>query len=478
VAPFKTVGRALRHLHWVIWGMALVGLVGAVGVAKVRHPTYQATTVLSVDESTVLSQGIDVAVQADQYLADRYDSMATSQPVLEQVCREQHLVCNQAGLAALAKRISAAPLKTTGLIGINATAATPEAASQLANQVAQAVIQHNQQLIAQTLAPQRALLQQELASLSQQIAQIQAAIGATNALPATEAATRQAPLLAQLTPLQNQYTSTYTNLQALEVQQSQQDAALSVYQPATPPPSPVDPSTKRYGLVGGAVGLVLGFLLALVGERFRDVVDDAEDLAQATGCRLVLNLGGGRRHWSAGSYGFLTHASLLSQPGSRAILLVAASPRERVDEVAIDLAQAAAGLHHRVLVVPAVSAPSRRIPVGAASEVLVESPSNLNGHPVPDGFDLTIRSALPPMDDPGTAWLRPPSGVAVVVATQGRTRFSDARRTSELLRHVGVEPVAAVLLSPRPPERAAPAPAPAPPAAEPAETVAGGAPGV
>jgi hypothetical protein len=78
--------------------------------------------------------------------------------------------------------------------------------------------------------------------------------------------------------------------------------------------------------------------------------------------------------------------------------------------------------------------------------------------PQPDGFDLTIRCLPPPLHGPATPWLEAPASTAVIVATKGRTRFSEARRTGDLLRQVGIEPVAAVLLPGKPAQRAIPSP--------------------
>src|SRR5437879_3969440 len=86
VGPLATVGKALRLRHWLVWGVA--GLAGALAfaAASTRPLTYQATALLQVDESQNVSQGFDIALQADQYLQQRYISMATSQAVLTRVC--------------------------------------------------------------------------------------------------------------------------------------------------------------------------------------------------------------------------------------------------------------------------------------------------------------------------------------------------------------------------------------------------------
>src|SRR2546427_3396699 len=90
VGPLATVGKALRLRHWLVWGVA--GLAGALalGAASTRTPTYQATALLAVDESQNVSQGFDIALQADQYLEQKYITLATSPAVLSSVCAEEN----------------------------------------------------------------------------------------------------------------------------------------------------------------------------------------------------------------------------------------------------------------------------------------------------------------------------------------------------------------------------------------------------
>ena len=454
-SPLKTVGDAVRRRHWLVWGMAILATVLALGAAHVRHPTYEATAVLSVDEAQALDQGFDVAMQADQYATQRFIAMATERPVLQAVCSQEGRGCTPQGLQ---RRIKASALRTTGLIGISADAPAPGEASRLANEVAQAVIQRNQQLVNGQLQPQIAYYQGQLQQLDGQIAQVQQAIAQVQLIGYTDSGTanREAPLLAQLGRLQTQYTSTYSSLQQAQVQLSRQLNVLTLDQPATPPPQPVDPNPKLYLAVGLSAGLLVGFLLALLAERLRDRIGDAAELAGATGCRLVLNLGEGGRLVGPASYGLLAQASVMGRRERGSVLLVAASPGDAVDQVGIDLGQAVAEVRNRVLVVQSSTEPlpRRQIALGATSEVVVTS----GGAPPQDGFDVTIRCVPPPLHGPATPWLEPPASTAVIVATRGRTRFSEARRTGELLRQVGIEPVAAVLLPRKPVQRALPGP--------------------
>lgn len=447
-----SVGRALRRRHWLVWGAALAGCAVAFGATFVRPPTYEATAVLALDETQAVNQGFDIAVQADQFLTQRYISMATSQPVLAQVCAREGRGCDPINLS---KRVSATALKTTGLMRISATASSPATAARLANEVAQVVVDRNQHEVDAYLSSQQQLLLGQLSRLEVQIANVQASIQAVQVPGRTEAAVSNslAPLLLQLQQLQNQYSSSYTKLQDVQVLQTRLGSRLMIEQPATPPLRPVDPDPIRYLLVGGVGGLAVGFLGALVLERYRDRIHESAELAEATGCPVVLAVDGREPAALSGPYGFLGQ-SLVGQSGQARIALVAASTGEPVDEVALAMAEAVMEDHRRVLVVP--SAPAalnghalqpREEPV--TSDIVVRAgpaPGNRR-RDRPDGFDLTIRCL------PGPFWLSRSAGPVILVATRGRARISEARRTSQVLRRAGVEPAAAILLAPATVER-------------------------
>ncbi len=304
-SPMTTVGRALRRRHWLVWGAALAGCVVALGAAAVRPPTYQATAVLALDETQAVNQGFDIAVQADQYLTQRYIAMATSQQLLAQVCAHEGRGCEP---VTLSHQISATALKTTGLIAISATASSPAAAARLANEVSGLVLDRNQSEVDAYLGPQRLLLQGQLSQLQAQIANVHTSIEAVQAPGRTEAAVSNslAPLLLQLQQLQNEYSSTYAKLQDVLVLQTRLGGSLLIDQPATLPVKPTDPDPIRYLLVGGAGGLAAGFLGALVLERYRVRVRESAELAEATGSPVVLTFDGTWPAAMSGPYGFLS----------------------------------------------------------------------------------------------------------------------------------------------------------------------------
>lgn len=442
----STVGRALRHWHWLIWLAVLLGAALALAATFVRAPVYEATTLLSIDESQSANQGFDVAMQADQFLAQRFISMGTSRDVLQAVCAREGSGCDP---AALARQLRVTTPRTTAQLEVTADAASPGAAARLANDTADALIARNRAQVDDQLKGQRALLQDRLQQVGSQISQTLQQTSAAEAGGKTDAAG-----LAQLSFLQTQYSSTYQRLQDLDVQGAQRANVLTVQQRAAAPRTPSDPDPVRYILVGVAAGLVVGLLAALVAERLRKRIHHASELAEAAGTDVVADLTGGRRDVRAGQYGFLARVGRSGpKDRPRSMLLVASTERDRVNDVAMELAAVVAASHERVLVVPAPQPDGAGSEDGRAPAVLVASDNGHDGPPAQitrpeDEIDVAIHCSLPPMQDPTVDRLRPAPDRAIVVATRGRTTFAEARRTAGLLRAVGIQVAAAVLLPP------------------------------
>jgi capsular polysaccharide biosynthesis protein len=433
-APLATVGKALRRWHWLVWAVAGLASAMSLGAASVRTPTYQATALMIVDESQNVSQGFDLALQADQYLEQRYISMATSQAVLARVCSQEGGGCIP---ATLSKQVGAAATKATGEIAITATTPSPESAVRLADDVARATLVENKNYVTSSQAPQRQLLQKQLDQLNQQMASTQLGIQAAHAANKSDSGP-----LAQLNLLQNQYQTTYGLLQDLDVKQTQLTSGFTIEQLATAPTRPADPDPVRYLLVGLAGGLTIGFLLALLAERFRTRILDGAELAEVTGSDLVLAVDYREAPVLLASYGLLSPREPQEEAAGAQLLLIAAGPEVPVDDLAMDLAEAAATEHRRVLVVPAGPGRGlREVNHHGAGRQFQARPRP----PGARGADLTIRCASP-LARP-SLWLKPSAGPAILVAARNRTRFDEARRTAELLRHLGLEPVAAILLT-------------------------------
>jgi uncharacterized protein involved in exopolysaccharide biosynthesis len=394
VNALDSAGAALRRRHRWVWLPPLVAIAAAGLLAAFMPPTYEATAQIALDEQQEAGLGFDLALQADQYLTQRYVAMATSRPVLERACVQVGRGCDP---AVLATRVTAQPARAAGVISISVRDRDGGRAARLANAVAQQVVAQNRAQATAGTAPTRDYLKGQLDQLRREQDAVESRL-------AGAPASGQAALLAQLTQAQQQYNATYGRLQDLDVQQARLSSALLVRQAAQPPPRPADPDLVRYVLVAAALGVSAGLLLALLVDRLDRRVRDAADLAAAAGADVVLD---------ADPRTAATECcALLLQVGGRqapeAILVVAASRGDAVDVVRDELVRAA----------------------------------NAAGQP------MIVAAAAAPAAEPRTLVLARSAGAVVLVATRGRTAAEDARRTARLLRRAGAEVEAAVLLPP------------------------------
>jgi capsular polysaccharide biosynthesis protein len=469
-SPVSTFGRAVRRGLWLIALATLTGGAVAYEAAQIRAPVYEASALVSIDETQDASQGFDAAMQADQFLAQRFIALATSRETLQWVCATEGRGCDTADLV---KRVRVTTPKATAQLQVVASGPSPEAAVTLANEVADALIAQNRAQVEQQVGPQRAVLQEQLKTQADQIAQTLQQVSANEAAGRLDAAGTT-----QLNFLQTQYSSTFARLQNLDVQRSQLANVLSVQQRAVPPAAPADPDPVRYVGIGIAGGLAGGLLLALLAAGVRTRIRRSADLAEVAGTETVVDFTRDLLPGAGRPYGFLARVSLVG-PAKRpqALLIVGSTLTERVNDVAGELANVVASSGRRVMVLLAPTPRSgawwwRR--TERPTRVLVE-PEGGSGEQRRSGddVDLVIQCSLPPTLDPSVTWLRPVADRAVLVATRGVTRLRDVRQVVDSLGRLEVGIVAAILLpvrmraSRRPPvvvrslpEPAAPAPLP------------------
>jgi capsular polysaccharide biosynthesis protein len=441
-APMSTVGRALRRRAWLVVLIALGGAAAAYSAAVLRPPVYEASALVSIDESQAASQGVDVAMQADQFLAQRFISMASSHEVMVAVCAKEGHGCDA---TALARQVKVTTPRATAQLQIAADASTPAAASRLANEVADALIARNAVEVDAELGSQRTYLSDQLKQEGDQLNLTLQQMAANDA-----AGRPNTTGVAQLTFLQTAYGSTFQRLQDLDLQRSQRLNMLSVQQRAVAPRTPIDPDPVRYVAVGAVGGLTAGLLAALLTGGTRMRIRRSSDLADAAGTDTVVDFSRDLVRGAGRPYAYLARISVTGEQ-QPALLLVGATLGERVNDVGRELANVVAGSGKRVLLMLAPTPGgllSRWRRSQPPSRILVE-PDGSDGVPVPTPgarVDLVIHCSLPPMLDPSATWLAGTPDSAVLVATKGLTRFGEARRTVEMLNRASVQVIAAILL--------------------------------
>jgi Mrp family chromosome partitioning ATPase len=250
--------------------------------------------------------------------------------------------------------------------------------------------------------------------------------------------------------------------------------SLTLAQPAIAPTKPIDPNPLTYLAVGLIAGLCVAFATVLLVDRFDDRLFEGQSLSEAAGTPLVIAISNRPSRSLAGRspdpYA-LARANLLAQnPDLTKLLVVAASPNDRVRQVAAGLGLACVQAGLRVLVVDAESQSyvMHQQSVRNGSRMTIISAAAAGDPRVPneelaDGegkYDLTILSAPSPDSDPTAVSLAHTADIAIVVATARRTRFSDVRRTAETLRLAGIKVSASVLVTDPDKESSASSPRP------------------
>src|SRR2546428_2826206 len=217
--PTFPVGRALRTKLWLILLLPIAAALVAYEVSTVRPPVYEASALVSIDESQDASQGFDVAMQADQSLSQRFITLGTSREVLRAVCSKERRGCTP---TKLAKQVRVATPRATAQLEILADASSPSTAARLANEAADALIARNRALVDQQSSAELRYLQTQLQQLGAQLSQVQQQVSAAEAAKFPVAAG-----MAQLSFLQTEYASNYQRLQDLEVRRSRLADPLS-----------------------------------------------------------------------------------------------------------------------------------------------------------------------------------------------------------------------------------------------------------
>src|SRR5579883_2762292 len=272
----------LKWWKLVVLCFLLVG-AGALAASLLMKPLYQSSTLLEVNiiPTNTSSSAYD-NVLASQQLVQTLATVATSNAVLGEVAaRYPGLTVSE-----LAQEVTATPRASTQLFDITVLDPSSTRAASLANDIAAAVIQRQQQMSQQANLQQQQHVQAELNQTSQQITTVTGQLASLKAQKGADAG-QIAILQAQLNGLQQQYSQLQATLGQLQLAQAQYTNPLSVIQAATPAASPAQPNRILLTGTGLAVGLVLGLLLALVVEMLDTRIRTPEALHELLSWPIV-----------------------------------------------------------------------------------------------------------------------------------------------------------------------------------------------
>lgn len=453
-----TIASALRHHHLWLVGTVVLCLLAATAATHLRTPTYQASARLQVDATDAVGQGsIDVASQETR--ANQLIQLLESEPLLARVCHStaiRGMACNP---ASLGRQVTASLVNSTTMISITVTAAQAASAALLANQIADEVVGDQRQQATQFYA---APIQRRTAQLQQVAAQIageEQQISLIESNPVLQPGDKDqiaAPHFTQLDVLQSQYASLATNVEDLQLSQLSAQQAVAVAQRAQVPPLPEDPNLLHYLAAGAAAGLILGFLLMLLMARLDQRIRHGQAFAAAADLPLVFEIPWQRAAETVTAACSSGAAGLLARrPAARSVLVVASDRSANVRGTVCQLAAAMHGLGHDVRVVvekgleseaAVVASRERHLDTVTPATALRALPGSGDREPGPVDRHLVVFGVGAPERSPLAMLLAPHADIVVLIGARDRTTGQAARRAADLLRHVGAEVQAGILV--------------------------------
>src|SRR5712692_2165773 len=254
----------------------VLGLGAYIG-SKFMTPRYQSLVLVEVTIQTTNSQVSNDSLLASDQLVQTEAQLATSDPVLREVASHYPGLTVQ----ELANEVTATPKISTQLFEIDVLDASPQRTAALANDVAGTLIKQQQQILQLNNSLAQQQMQQDLTSTQQQISTVSGQIAALQAQGGNRQ--RIGALQVQLSGLQQHYAQWETALAQLELTQAQGGNFLRVVQPAQPALKPAQPNVSLNTAGGLVAGLLLGLLLAVLLEQLDTHVRTTEALAQLMG---------------------------------------------------------------------------------------------------------------------------------------------------------------------------------------------------
>jgi capsular exopolysaccharide synthesis family protein len=249
---FRDYFRVVRRRWRLIVSLTLlIGLAG-VGRSLLQDKTYSA--------------GGSILIRSDK--ADQ-TLISTEIQILESAS-VRDLVAQQLPAASKAH---AFPAGQSLVIGVTASAPTPQLASDTVNTTMQQYVAYKRQQQASAFSSRIDELERELASLNTQVGDLdkQSAIQ-----PSAELDRQRAVLVSQIVPLEQQVRDQHTEANIAA-------PGAEIITPATNPVDPTSPKPLRDGILALIVGLFLGVGAGFLAGYLREAVDDLDDVDRATG---------------------------------------------------------------------------------------------------------------------------------------------------------------------------------------------------
>jgi non-specific protein-tyrosine kinase len=273
----------LWHWAWLLILTTILAGGAAYLNAKRTTPVYQASTLVMVIEAPSTQNSDYTNILTNQYLAQSYAMVMTTQPVLDAVFEKLGL--NQDTTEILKKMIQVEQVQNTQLMRISVMDTDPVQAAAIANTLVSVFSEQNLADQASRYETSKVNLQAQIDQMDQQI---QAASTELNNLVVNLA--NQAKI-DQLNLDLSQYRQTYAYLiqsyEQIRLAETQSISNIVQKEPATPPRRPIRPQTMRDTILAAFVGLMLGAGAIVLIEAMDDSIKGPEEITRQLGLPVL-----------------------------------------------------------------------------------------------------------------------------------------------------------------------------------------------
>ena len=265
---------------WLLVLCALLGGGAAYYTSLRATPMYETSSTLRISSPDSTRMSDYTALLTGQSLAQTYAQLLTKDPVLDGVIRNLEL-----GMSAteLREAVSVQTVRDTELIEITVQHADPAVAQAVANEIPRMFVEQDRALQGSRYATLKASLTAKMASLEDEMRQLQATIAAKKAAGAGAEDTDLIMMQSDLERARTNYATLLQSYGNVELAQAQSGSGVMIVAEAKLPGSPVSPQKVRNTLLAAVVGAMLGLGVALLVEYLDDTIKTPDDVQAALG---------------------------------------------------------------------------------------------------------------------------------------------------------------------------------------------------
>ncbi len=277
---FSEYAGLLWHWAWLLVLCAILAGGTAYFVSSYQTPVYQASTLVMIDAAPNTQAVTYTTLTTSEQLMGTYAKVLTTTPMLEGVAK-------RLGLPAFPESasITVQPINNTQLMTVQVQDTDPIRAALLANTLVQVFsdqIQADQRL---RYAGSEKGLEDQLASLKQQIQDTTDRLAALNSATGSQA--EQDQLQLALTQYRQSYTSILQSYQQIKLAEAQSSSGIIQKDPAVPEAAPVKPRPVQNAILAALVGLMLAVGTVFLIEYLDDTIRDPEEITRRWGVPVL-----------------------------------------------------------------------------------------------------------------------------------------------------------------------------------------------